>query len=164
MHGQMDRVKMLGDKNSLFGGRSVGDFAFCVKDEVEASPGSPPIYLESRLMKRTPLEVGVVDLGPYVREKDDSWLKKGYTTPLNFSPHLNSAESGIRRGGPPGKSRLRRANLKRLEVNMRTFPKDTTEQYGGKVAKAEREFSESVGWAHPYGSAAPITKADIYLD
>jgi len=72
-------------------------------------------------MRGTHSEVGKVDLGPYLREKDDSCLKKGYTSPLNSSPHLNPADSGIRRGGPPGKSRLRRVNLWILGVNIKPF-------------------------------------------
>ena len=43
-------------------------------------------------------------------------------------------------------------------------PYTPTPKYGGKVAKAAREFSESVGGARPYGSAALTTKADIHLD
>ena len=64
-------------------------------------------------------EVGKVDLGPYLCEKDDSCLKKRYTSPLNSSPHLNPADSGIRRGGTPGKPRLRRASLWILGVNIK---------------------------------------------
>jgi len=46
-------------------------------------------------------EVGKVELGPYIRGKDDSCSKKSYTSPLNSPPSLK-----IRRAcrEPPGRT------------------------------------------------------------
>jgi len=41
-------------------------------------------------MKGGHSEVGKLDPGPYFRKKDDSYPKKGYTSPLNWHPHLKN--------------------------------------------------------------------------
>jgi len=51
-------------------------------------------------------EVGKVEMGPYIRGEDDSCPKKVIHLPLTRLPVLK-----IRRDGPPGKPRLRRASL-----------------------------------------------------
>ena len=61
-----------GDKNFLFWSRGMGDFALCVKGKVDALCGNPSFYLEIRLMRGGHSQVGKVELGPYLRGKDDS--------------------------------------------------------------------------------------------
>lgn len=41
-------------------------------------------------MRGTDSEVGKGDLGPYLHERGDSCLKKGYISPLNSHPHLKN--------------------------------------------------------------------------
>jgi len=53
---------------------------------VDALFGRPSFQAGIRLMRGGPSEVGKVELGPYIRGKDDSCSKKGYTSPLNSSP------------------------------------------------------------------------------
>jgi len=43
-------------------------------------------------------EVGKVALGLYIRGRDDSWVKKGYTSPLN-SPPLRAGGQFEKSGG-----------------------------------------------------------------
>jgi hypothetical protein len=43
-------------------------------------------------------EVGKVGLGPYIRGRDDSCVKKGYTSPLN-SPPLRAGSQFEKSGG-----------------------------------------------------------------
>jgi len=52
----------------------------CVKNKVDIGRGSPLIYLKIGMIRGEHSAVGKVDLGPYLCEKDDSCLKRGYTS------------------------------------------------------------------------------------
>lgn len=58
-------------------------------------------------------EVGKAGLGPYLRENDDSCLKKGYTSPLNSSPYLKN-QAGLSRASRSNEWPSVRSNLNEL--------------------------------------------------
>jgi hypothetical protein len=84
------------DKNSLFLDRSIGDFALCVKGKVNALCGRSSFQVGIRLMRGGTSEMGKEELGSYIRGKDDSCSKKGYTSPLNSPPSFKN-QAGLSR-------------------------------------------------------------------
>jgi len=67
-------------KNSLFMGRSTGDFALCVKGKVDALCGRPSFQAGIRLMRGGPSEVGKVALGLFYMKVPKMPKIKSFTT------------------------------------------------------------------------------------
>jgi hypothetical protein len=92
---------------------------------------SSSFYMEMRSIRRA-LSEGEGEVGIIYSKKEGRLPRKGYPSlppgrSLRSSPSLNPADSGIRIGGPPGKTRPRRTSLRtsfcmqprtgRLEIN-----------------------------------------------